>query len=221
MWIDTNTLEIARSHSDVRILRPNWSAPSVLTDEMIEGLGFAEITPTLPDCNPVTEYAVEIAPHLTIEGVWFQAWQIIPRSAEEITALKTQAKLDKWEEIKVERLRRTIGTGVPVAGKWFQTDIVSRTQYLTLDNKAFKLAIAGSPGTTILQTASGPVYWKTMDNSFIPITIQLIHDIVQALEDQEAAVFKQAETHKAIMEASASPSIYNFSTGWPPAFGET
>lgn len=45
MWIDPITGDTAITHSDVRALRPNWSAPSILTDEMIADVGFVPVEP--------------------------------------------------------------------------------------------------------------------------------------------------------------------------------
>jgi hypothetical protein len=37
---------------------------------------------------------------------------------------------------------------------------------------------------------------------------------------QRCAIDDAALAHKAAMEASADPSAYDFSTGWPAIFGE-
>lgn len=48
MWIDPITGETALTHSEVRALRPNWSAPNTLTDEMITDVGFVVVDTTEP-----------------------------------------------------------------------------------------------------------------------------------------------------------------------------
>lgn len=135
-----------------------------------------------------------------------------------IAITKLQAARDaRWEQLKQGRLYRTTECGVAVAGKWFQTDVLTRSQFLRLDMQASKLLAAGSPSDTILSTASGPVAWKTMDNSFVVLTIQLIQDILVAMENQEALVFKVAEINRAQIYQSENPADYE-STGWPPIY---
>jgi hypothetical protein len=126
----------------------------------------------------------------------------------------------KWEEIKKERLRRTVDCAVTVHSKGFVTDPVSRSQFERLGNKADKVIAAGGSPTDVLTTSLGPVMWKTVDNSFVPMTVQLIHDILTAIENQEALVFYRAEVHRATMWASADPANYDFSAGWPAVYGE-
>ena len=71
-----------------------------------------------------------------------------------------------------------------------------------------------------LTTLGQPVRWKTMDGSFANVTAQLAFDIVAAAGDLDARLFAVAETHRAAMEAAADPSAYDFSAGWPAAYGE-
>lgn len=76
MWIDVTTGDIARTHSDVRALRPNWSAPSVLTDGMVEEAGFTLVSLTpAPDA---TEYQDVIENGVVVDGnVWKLVWKIV------------------------------------------------------------------------------------------------------------------------------------------------
>lgn len=110
-----------------------------------------------------------------------------------------------WGRIKAERDRRTQNGGYQVAGKWFHSDLFSRTQQLGL-------VIAG---------ANAPaVQWKTMDGSFVAMTPQLAAQIFAAAAASDIAIFAAALQHKAAMEAGEDPAAYDFSDGWPVAFGE-
>jgi len=106
-----------------------------------------------------------------------------------------------WEKIKAMRDIRTQTGGYQAAGKWFNSDTFSRSQQLGL----------------VLMGANIPngLQWKTMDGSFITMTQTLAGQIFAAAAAQDQATFAQAETHNAAMRASANPSTYDFSGGWP------
>lgn len=117
-----------------------------------------------------------------------------------------QAKAAKWEAIKASRDHRTENGGYKVGSHWFHSDQKSRSQQLGL-----VLLGAGIP-------ASLP--WKTMDGSFVTMSQTLAQQVLGAAAASDQAIFAAAETHKAAMEASADPSAYDFSGGWPKGFGE-
>jgi hypothetical protein len=52
------------------------------------------------------------------------------------------------------------------------------------------------------------------------MTQALAQQVFGAAAASDIAIFAVAETHKAAMEASADPAAYDFSGGWPPAFGD-
>jgi hypothetical protein len=117
-----------------------------------------------------------------------------------------QLKAAKWELIKAERDRRTDQGGYKVGTKWFHSDQKSRSQQLGL-------ALLGASLPADLQ-------WKTMDGSFVAMTQQLASQVIGAAAASDQEIFAAAETHKVAMEASADPSTYDFSTGWPKIYGE-
>lgn len=122
-----------------------------------------------------------------------------------------------WESIKAKRDAIKVG-GVKVGTKWYHTDADSRIQHLGLKDQARDLLAAGQPDTTRLQKLGQDVRWKTMDGSFIYLTVKHAFDIVAAVGDLDALAFTAAETHRAAMEASADPAAYDFSVGWPATF---
>lgn len=115
-----------------------------------------------------------------------------------------QRRVAKWSAIKAERDRRSEQGGYKVGTKWFHSDQKSRSQQLGL----------------VLLGASIPagLQWKTMDGSFVTMTQTLAQQILAAGAASDQAIFAAAETHKAAMEASADPSAYDFSGGWPATF---
>ena len=133
--------------------------------------------------------------------------EISKAEADQAAALSpAQVKTHKWEAIKAERDRRIQVGGYKVGTKWFHSDTFSRTQQMGL-----VMLGANIPANTP---------WKTMDGSTVVMTQTLAGQIFGTAAASDIAIFAAAETHKAAMEASADPAAYDFSTGWPKAFGE-
>lgn len=126
-----------------------------------------------------------------------------------ITIDQTKVKAAKWGAIKAERDRRKSG-GVKVkvgtTNKWFHSDDASRIQQMGL----------------VMMGANIPadLQWKTMDGTFVGMTQTVAGNVFAAAAASDQAIFAVAEMHKAAMEASADPSTYDFSTGWPKIYGE-
>ena len=138
-------------------------------------------------------------------GNWVTAYTVTDWPQAQIDAFKAQAKIDKWEAIKDERDRRESG-GVLVGTKWFHSDEGSRIKQLGL-------FMAGTNLPSGLQ-------WKCMDGSFVTMTPTLAGQIFGASLASTQAIFTKAEQHKAAMEASANPAVYDCMQGWPTVFGE-
>lgn len=126
---------------------------------------------------------------------------VIPKPA----ATKAELKAAAWEGIKAERDSRKAG-GVKVGAKWFHSDDGSRIQQMGL-----VMMGAGIPAN---------LQWKTMDGSFITMTQAVAQSVFSAVAASDQAIFAVAEGHRVAMEASADPSTYDFSTGWPKIYGE-
>lgn len=113
---------------------------------------------------------------------------------------KNQAQQDAWEAIKQKRHAITRG-GVYVKSvkKWFHTDDSSRTQYLALQ---------------ILPQLPPDLTWKTMDNSFVPMTKALLTELAMTILQAEQADFANAEKHRLAMLQAQNPLEYDYSKGW-------
>ncbi|HFC8546143.1 TPA: DUF4376 domain-containing protein [Neisseria lactamica] len=123
--------------------------------------------------------------------------------------LKAEQQDEVWERIKAKRhdnLRH--GVYAKSVGKWFQTDDATRLQYLAL----------------ALESVTGgfkkPINWKTMDNSFLQLTPELLREIMQTMHDDEQADFANAERHKAAMLKAENPLEYDYSGSWTANFNE-
>ena len=135
-----------------------------------------------------------------------EQWHIDPECA---ARLKVEQQDEMWERIKAKRydnLRH--GVYAKSVGKWFQTDDATRLQYLAL----------------ALESVTGgfkkPINWKTMDNSFLMLTPELLREIMQTMHDDEQADFANAEKHKAAMLKAENPLEYDYSGGWTANFDE-
>jgi hypothetical protein len=128
---------------------------------------------------------------------------------------KTPAQM--WGAIKAKR-DTVKNSGVRVGTKWYHSDEASRTQYIGLLRMADAAVAAGGLGSTTLQYNGQDIQWKTMDGTFIEMTVQRANDVFAAISGLDFAAFGVAETHKAAMESSADPAAYDFSGGWPATF---
>ena len=106
-----------------------------------------------------------------------------------------------WRLIQAERDRRR-ANGVRVGANWYHSDDTSRIQQLGL----------------LLMGANMPpgIMWKTMSNTFIEMTPILAQQIFQATGAQDMQIFGVADWYRARMMALPNPTLYNFTSNWPP-----
>ena len=110
-----------------------------------------------------------------------------------------------WDRIKARRDAAKAG-GVKVGDKWFHSDADSRIQQIGL----------------VMMGANIPanMQWKTMSGAFVTMAPALAEQIVAATAAHDQAAFAVAEQHRIAMEASTDPAAYDYSAGWPAAYGE-
>jgi hypothetical protein len=149
---------------------------------------------------------------------WVQRWMVQDWTADEIEEDRQRARAATWALIKAERERRKDG-GVQVSGFWFHSDTDSRIQWLALKDTARDMLAAGRGDTSPVYLMGQPIHWKTMAGTFVPVTVRLALDVVQAIKDRDGIAFARAETHRIAMEVADDPESYDFSTGWPAIYG--
>ncbi len=187
------------------------SLPVVLTNEVIEPFGFAElIVSQQPTFNASTQKLVEGTPTKQQDGGWVASWSVVDKytdAAEQAQAVAedlARKKVAKWEPIKAERDRRRL-LGVRMGDHWFHSDDSSRIQQLAL-------AMMGA-------SLPAGLKWKTLTLTdaavFVEMTPAIAQGIFQAAAASDAAIFAAAEAHRVALEASANPESYDFSGGWP------
>lgn len=130
-----------------------------------------------------------------------------------------KARLDKWEEIKSFRDNRLLGGGFPAAGHWYYSDLLARSQHQSNARKADLVAAANGDMDATFLIDGNPLYIKTIDNGYMAMTANIAIEIMANAEIQEYKNYSVALVHKSAMSASPNPSSYDFSTGWPEAFG--
>lgn len=128
-----------------------------------------------------------------------------------------EIKARMWNKIQAERERRENG-GVLVGTHWFHSDQNSRIKLLGIKDQARDRKDAGAPLTEVLKKNAKDLKWKTMAGAFVPVTLQLSIDIINAFGNHDAFAYERAEIHKAQMEAAADPASYDFSGGWPAIY---
>ena len=110
-----------------------------------------------------------------------------------------------WEAIKALRDRKTQAGGYAVLGKWYHSDLFSRSQQIGL----------------VLMGAAVPVglQWKTMDGTFVTMTAALAGQVFSAAAAADQAKFVHAESLRTAVYAAADPVSVNINAGWPAEYG--
>lgn len=136
-------------------------------------------------------------------GGWRISWTIVSWSQERIDAYLSVTRAAATVNINAERDRRLLG-GVNVLGNWFDTSLMSRSQY----------AIFGLQGINLSQTLD----WTTLGGTSAHLTPQLVGAIIAGIAAQDEAIMVRASAHRAAMRQALDPAVYNFSGGWPDVF---
>jgi hypothetical protein len=86
----------------LRLLFPNVSFALPVDPEFLASVGYATFVQTTPLDNTTTHKAVEVAPARNIDGSFMQAWQLTPKTEQELQIEKA------LEAIKVRNLRKQL-----------------------------------------------------------------------------------------------------------------
>ena len=129
-----------------------------------------------------------------------KAWAL-DKAAE--AAVKAEQQAEMWERIKAKRAQSChAGIYINSIKKWMHSDADSRQQYTFLRT---------------LDKLPENLMWKTVDNSFVPMTRALLDELSLKLITDEQHDFQNAERHKAAMLKAANPLEYDYSEGWSAA----
>lgn len=70
-----------------------------------------------------------------------------------------------------------------------------------IKDTARDMLAAGGTVNDKIKLGGRDLMWKTMSGDFVPVTIQLALDVVQANKELDAAVFMRAEEHRTLVNA--------------------
>lgn len=118
-----------------------------------------------------------------------------------------------WERIKNYRdLREESGVSVTVNGTayWFHSDVKSLIKYL------FLLFLA----TVFSSVYPSALKWKTMGGLEVQLGIMDVIAIFNKVLYIGQVVFELGRQHRAAMLLVDDPDTYDYTTGWPPIYGE-
>lgn len=157
-------------------------------------VSFADSTSSVYITNPTVD--VEVG--YTLAGATYTA------PAPPPPAPIAERRAARWEAIKALRDIKTQGGGYTTGGKWFHSDIFSRTQQIGL-------VLMGAGVRAGLQ-------WKTMDGSFVTMTATLAGQVFAAAAANDMALFTRAEVLHSAVNAATDPASVDISTGWPASY---
>lgn len=136
-------------------------------------------------------------------------------TTDELNAIKARV----WEEIKAFRDNRILNGGYPVGAHWYYSDLIARSQHQANARKADIIqAASGDMNATMTNVNGNPIYIKSMDNGYMPISATTAHAIVEQAEAHEMATYAAAIAHKTALYASSNPAAYDYSSGWPAIY---
>jgi len=208
------------TEKEFRLSYPDISFPAVLDEATMDEYN---ADPILKSPMPTAGLYQSVIRSGAVQdnlGNWVESWSLVDWDQSTTDTYLTETRSQLWEQIKEIRTDKSLNGGVYYGTKWFNTDLVSRSQYLRLKNKADMLVIASAAPETVLQANGADILWKTMDGSFVTVTIDLIINLMDALDDREAAIFTQSEILKAAVDVSTNPISVDIQAGWPSSFGE-
>lgn len=123
--------------------------------------------------------------------------------ADELEAIPIEElQASVWSNIKDKRnVESSKSILLESVNKMFQTDFNSMAEY---NNIASMIALDNYD----------PIEWKTEDNSFILLTVELFKELQKAISINTQRLFKVAEDHKEAMLNMSDPMEYDYSEGW-------
>ena len=155
---------------------------------------------TMQIVGELPAYLTLIAPPSELHQWNGKAWTL---SKEATAAVKAEQQAEMWERIKAKRAQSChAGIYINSIKKWMHSDLDSRQQYTFLRT---------------LNKLPEDLVWKTLDNSFVPMTRELLDELSLKLIADEQHDFQNAERHKAAMLKAETPLEYDYSSGWSAA----
>lgn len=143
--------------------------------------------------------------------------EAIPVDPEPEPPTLSERRAAVWEKVKAIRQEKTERGGFFAAGKWFHSDVFSRTQQLGLIIAAQQFVATGGQPTDPIP---GVPPWSTLDNTTIVLTPAVVSQFLPAFSTQEGAMFSFAASLRQQIEVSDDPESIDITTGWPAIYGD-
>lgn len=191
-------------------------------DGYFVGLTVADESQLEPGVWHMPARAVDVAAP-TVPGGYRAKWngdsfdmEEIPVEPEPEPPTLAERREAVWEKIKAIRQHKAERGGYLVAGKWFHSDVFSRTQQLGLI-EAGRQSVMG--GGQVTDPIPGVPPWSTMDNSTMVLTPSVVSQFLVAAAAQDGALFEHSKALRALVDASDDPEAIDITVGWPSTYG--
>lgn len=195
--------------------------PSISFSHPFQPEGYSVVFPyPQPAYSELTHKVVEAPPELTNLGHYEQRWNTVALDENTANSNKAEYIQKQWLLIKAIRDTKLTEGGFNVGQYWFHSDVFSRAQWAFLARKADQVEAASGDMDAVLPSPSGQgsLIWKTMGGAFLPLTANLIHQIVAAGSAQDSILFTHAESLRSALNEAQDPRSVNIGTGWPATF---
>jgi len=178
------------------------------------------------DQEAVGRAGLEQAPEIQYPNEMFYTWvhnsdgtiTVTPKPLEDCIAYVSGLVTDlRAKKMGLGGCKVLVGT----EEKWFHSDAVSKTQQLGLERQASNALAEGKDESYILKDDEGDIYWKTMNKSFVPMTVKLAKDVFQAAFLQDSAIFRAAVKHTTAIQGKhfvPELEVYDYTIDWPETF---
>lgn len=120
-----------------------------------------------------------------------------------------------WEQIKAYRSERAkLGVHITSVDKWFETGEEEKLKILGLLALIDKMGLA-------FDVAIPGFDWATMDNTTVPVTKDLLLEIITEMAKAENADHLVSWEHREAMLKVEDPTTYDYTTNWVVRFNES
>lgn len=167
-------------------------------DGRLVSIDTGTVEDVLRDLKDGHDFTLEKPPGPGAYWKWVGSEWVKDNSPEQKQVMQAEV----WELIKQQR-QSVIESGVflPSVDKVLQTDQNSMGQYSNI-------------ATMIALDNYTPVEWKTLDNTWVTLTVEVFKELQQTIRQRTDRAFAVAEEHKAKMLETDNPEEYDYSTGW-------
>lgn len=124
----------------------------------------------------------------------------------------------KVKEIRDLKFYEGFSVAIGNETKWFKSDLFSKSQLVSRERIASGLLSQGKTEDFVMTDELGPIEWKTMDGSYVPLTIGLAIAALAASVNMEYRIFNASKAHLARIEVltdAKSAESYDVTADWP------